>query len=157
MTYLGTRPTLTERGVDAALAAARARAASLGGGFTIAIVDDSTAFRALLRMEGVDALTVGLAAGKARLAASNGMPTRRWRDIIAADPYLGLTLPTALNHVLGGAVLFGGGYPIRVEGTSIGGIGVSGGPEADDDDVAHAGLRALAEAEQFDVAGQPDE
>ncbi len=40
-------------------------------------------------------------------------------------------------------VMFGGGHPIRVDGEVIGGIGVSGGAERQDEECALAGLAAL--------------
>ncbi len=50
---------------------------------------------------------------------------------------------------LDGAVLFGGGYPFKVDGTAVGGIGGSGGSEAEDDKVARAGLAAVSGAKLF--------
>jgi len=40
-------------------------------------------------------------------------------------------------------VAFGGGLPVLEDGQRIGGIGVSGGSEAQDEAIAHAGLDAL--------------
>jgi uncharacterized protein GlcG (DUF336 family) len=148
MIVLATKPAMTAVAVDAVMAAANAHAAQLECCVTVAVVDDTLAPRALLRMDGADVLTVGLAVGKARLAAANGMPTSKWRGLTDDDPYLGLTIPTALDRLLDGAILFGGGYPIRVDGHTIGGIGVSGGSENQDDAIARAALNALPQAEQ---------
>lgn len=145
---LPSRPALGEVAVDAVLTAGRARAAELGGNVTIVIVDETLFARAMLRMDGADTLTVGLASGKARLAAANGMPTTRWRGIMDADAFLGPTIPTALDRILDGAVLFGGGHPIRVRGHTIGAVGVSGGTEADDEEIARSSLTALPQAQQ---------
>jgi uncharacterized protein GlcG (DUF336 family) len=41
-------------------------------------------------------------------------------------------------------VLFGGGFPIIVGESVVGGIGVSGGHYSEDSDVAEAALRALS-------------
>lgn len=149
MPNLSVKPSLNAGVVDEVMAAARQCAAELAGAFTIAIVDDSATPRALFRMDSADLLTVGLALGKARLVASNGMPTAMWRGLIANDAYLGLTVPITLDRVLDGAVLFGGGYPFKVDGTTVGGIGVSGGSEAEDDEVARAGLAAVSGAKLF--------
>jgi uncharacterized protein GlcG (DUF336 family) len=149
MSKLPLRPRLIAPVVEEVMAAARQSAALHGDNFTITIVDETTMPRALFRMDSADILTVDLALGKARLVASNGMPSKLWRKIIADDAYLGLTVPTALDRVLGGAVLFGGGYPFKVDGTVVGGIGVSGGSEAEDDEVARAGLAAIPDADQF--------
>ncbi len=40
-------------------------------------------------------------------------------------------------------VVFGGGYPIKVGGAVVGGIGVSGGHYSQDMEVAQAGLSAV--------------
>lgn len=149
MPELSVKPSLNAGVVDGVMAAARERAAMLGATFTIAIVDDSAIPRALFRMDSADLLTVGLALGKARLVASNGMPSKVWRGLIAEDAYLGLTVPIALDKILDGAVLFAGGYPFQVDRTVVGAIGVSGGSEAQDDEVARAGLAALTQAKQF--------
>lgn len=154
MIVLAAEPALTAVAVDAVMSAASARAAQLECRATVVVVDDALAPRALVRMDGADILTVGLAVGKARLAAANGLPTSKWRGLMAEDPYLGLTIPTALDRLLDGAVLFGGGYPFRVDGHTIGAIGVSGGSEDHDDAIARAGLRALPQAEQH--AAPPD-
>lgn len=152
MPALPTKPTLDSVAVDAVITAARDLAGRLGDRFTVVVVDDSATPEALFRGDAADRLTVGLATGKARLSASNGMPTKQWRRLVADDPYLGLTVPVALDRLLGGAVLFAGGYPLVVAGSVVGAIGVSGGSEDQDDDVARAGLAALPQAQQFAVA-----
>jgi len=40
-------------------------------------------------------------------------------------------------------VVFGGGYPVVVDGAVVGGIGVSGGHYSEDQEVAEAGLAIL--------------
>ena len=149
MIALATKPVLTAAAGDGMVAAARRYAAEIGCRVTIVVVDDQLAPWALVRTDGADMLTVGLALGKARLVAANGMPTAAWRGLAENDPFLGLTIPTALDRLLDGAVLFGGGYPIRVDGHTIGGIGVSGGSEEQDDAVARIGLTGLPQAEHF--------
>lgn len=149
MRTLPTKPALDLAAVDALISAARRRAVQLQDRFTVVVVDDAATLRALFRGDGADPLTVGLATGKARLSASNGMPTRQWRGLIADDPHLGLTVPTVLDRLLGGAVLFAGGYPIVAGQTVVGAFGASGGSEEEDDDVARTGLAALPFADQF--------
>jgi uncharacterized protein GlcG (DUF336 family) len=152
---LSSKPVLTEAAVAEIVAASWRQAIELGDAVTVVVVGDAAAPRALLRMDGADLLTVGFALGKARLAATNAMPTRRWRGLASTDPYLAATVPIALDRLLGGAVLFAGGYPVQVGGVTIGGIGVSGGSEAADDDIARAGLASIGEAEQFTTADAP--
>lgn len=45
----------------------------------------------------------------------------------------------------GRIVAFGGGVPLKIDGTIVGGLGVSGGTGEQDNDVAVYGLRAFAE------------
>lgn len=149
MSPFSSRPSLNDDVVDAVMAAARTRATELGGCFTIAVMDDGATLRALVRMDSADLVTVGLAMGKARTAVANGMPSGIWRGLVANDAYLGLTIPLAFDRILEGAVLFGGGYPFQVDGTTVGSIGVSGGTEAEDEEVARTGLAAAPEAQQF--------
>jgi uncharacterized protein GlcG (DUF336 family) len=153
---LRTKPTLTEAAVDAVLEAGREAAGSLGCHVSVVIVDDALTPRAAVRTDDADVLTLGLATGKARLVAANGMPTGSWRGLVADDALLGLTLPIALDRLLDGAVFFGGGYPIRVDGSVIGGVGVSGGSESEDDLIACRALAGLPQAEQFvpEAAGE---
>ena len=47
--------------------------------------------------------------------------------------------PTGIDRL----VIFGGGYPIKVDGQLVGAIGVSGGHYTEDQQVAEAGLAAL--------------
>jgi uncharacterized protein GlcG (DUF336 family) len=41
-------------------------------------------------------------------------------------------------------VIFGGGYPITIDGAVVGAIGVSGGHDSQDQEVAEAGLAVLS-------------
>ena len=67
------------------------------------------------------------------------MPTHSWFDFIKNDPPLlhGIVKTPRL-------VVFGGSYPIVVDGMVIGGIGVSGGHYEQDMKVAQAALESLA-------------
>jgi cob(I)alamin adenosyltransferase len=42
-------------------------------------------------------------------------------------------------------VIFGGGFPLKVNGKTLGGIGVSGGSVEEDEEAAHAVLDAFAD------------
>ena len=58
---------------------------------------------------------------------------------IKDDPPLADGAPTGIERL----VIFGGGYPIMVDGQVVGAIGVSGGHYSEDQQVAEAGLAAL--------------
>ncbi|HBB60705.1 MAG TPA: heme-binding protein [Lachnospiraceae bacterium] len=45
----------------------------------------------------------------------------------------------------GKIVAFGGGVPLKIEGTIVGGLGISGGTGEEDNDVAVYGLKVFAE------------
>jgi len=81
-----------------------------------------------------------VAQDKAYTAVGFGMPTHGWHDFIKDDAPLADGAPTGIARL----VIFGGGYPITVDDAVVGAIGVSGGHYTQDQDVAEAGLAALA-------------
>lgn len=124
-----------KRLIDAGEAAAR----ELGVPMVIAIVDESGILKAYSRMDGAALLSVGIAQDKAYTSVSFGIATHEWFEFVKNDPPLlhGIIKTPRL-------VVFGGGYPIKEDGTIIGGIGVSGGHYEQDMKVAQAALAALA-------------
>ncbi|QFU75410.1 heme-binding protein [Halioglobus maricola] len=120
------------------IAAARSKAAEMGKPMVIAIVDEAGELKAFERMDSAPMLSVKLAQDKAYTAVSFGMPSHGWHDFIKDDAPLlhGIVHTDRL-------VVFGGGYPITVNGEVVGGIGVSGAHYSDDMLVAEAGLAAL--------------
>ena len=72
-------------------------------------------------------------------AVGCGIPSHAWHDFIKDDAPLADGAPTGIDRL----VIFGGGYPITVDGRLVGGIGVSGGHYSEDQKVAEAGLVAL--------------
>ena len=89
-------------------------------------------------MDGAAQLSVDIAQDKAYTAISFSMPTHAWFDFIKNDPPLlhGIVKTPRL-------VVFGGGYPVEIDGKIVGGIGVSGGHYSQDMKVAEAALAAL--------------
>lgn len=121
------------------IAAAEAKATEIGVPMDIAIVDDSGVLKAFSRMDGAALLSVQIAQDKAYTAAGFGMPTHGWHDFIKDDPPLASGAPSGIERL----VIFGGGYPIQVDGQVVGAIGVSGGHYTQDQQVAEAGLAAI--------------
>lgn len=117
--------------------AAEARATEIGVPMVIAVVDESGVLKAFSRMDGAPLLSVGLAQDKAYTAIAYGMPSHAWFEFIKDEPSLlhGITKTPRL-------IVFGGGYPIEIDGI-VGGVGVSGGHYEQDMDVARAGLAAV--------------
>jgi len=118
--------------------AAERKATEMGIPMVIAIVDESGVLKAFSRMDGAPLLSVEIAKDKAYTAAAYGIPTHGWFEFIKDDPPLlhGIVKTPRL-------VVFGGGYPIEMDGV-VGGIGVSGGHYSQDMEVAQAGLAALS-------------
>jgi uncharacterized protein GlcG (DUF336 family) len=118
--------------------AAAAAAGRLGVRVNVAVVDAAGLLAAFVRMPGAPLHSIDIAIDKAYTAASFGLPTGAWHDALAAHSAAvrqGLVLRPRF-------VAFGGGLPIVDDGVRIGGIGVSGGSEAQDENCARAGLDA---------------
>ena len=124
----------------AAAAAASARWADEAGiKVNIAVVDAGGNLAAFLRMPGAFLHSIDIAIDKAYTAAGFGLPTSAWTDVLATDsPAVRGGIPMRPRMVC-----FGGGLPLKHEGRVIGGIGVSGGSELEDDTCARAGLSAI--------------
>lgn len=122
-----------------AVGAAVAKAVELGVRVNVAVVDVAGVQAAFVRMTGAPLHSMDIATDKAYTAVSFGLPTGQWHEALARhSPAVreGLVLRPRF-------VGFGGGRPIVVEGARIGGIGVSGGSEQQDEIIAEAGLQAL--------------
>jgi uncharacterized protein GlcG (DUF336 family) len=135
--------TLTKASINAeaaieAIRAAETKAAEIGVPMCIAVVDESGVLKGFSRMDGAALLSVDIAQDKAYSAVSFGIPPHGWYDFIKDDPPLlhGIIKTPRLT-------VFGGGYPIQIDGAVVGGIGVSGGHYEQDMVVAQAGLAAV--------------
>ena len=134
-----TKQTLT---LDAAIRIteqARKEAESMGKPMVIAVTDETGQLLHFARMDGAPQLSIDIAIDKAYTAIGFGIPTHVWHDFIKDDPPLASGAPTGIKRL----IVFGGGYPITVDGQVVGGIGVSGGHYTEDQKVAEAGLAAL--------------
>jgi uncharacterized protein GlcG (DUF336 family) len=121
------------------IAAAEDKARQIGVPMVIAVVDESGVLKAFSRMDGAALLSVKIAQDKAYTAVGFGMPSHGWYDFIKDDPPLAAGAPSGIERL----VIFGGGYPINVGDSMVGGIGVSGGHYSQDMEVAEAGLAAV--------------
>ncbi len=123
----------------AAVAAVAHGAEEAGIRVNVAVVDAGGNLAAFLRMPGAFLHSIDIAIDKAYTAASFGLPTGAWSEALASDSAAvrsGIPLRPRM-------VCFGGGLPLRHEGRLIGGIGVSGGSELEDETCARAGLTAI--------------
>ncbi len=123
---------------EKAIAAAAKKATEMGLKMCIAVSDESGDLKAFRRMDGAPKLSIQIAQDKAFTSASYGLATHVWFDFIKDDPPLlpGITHTPRL-------VVFGGGYPIVLEGEVVGAIGISGGHYKQDMECAKAALQAI--------------
>jgi len=135
--------TIVKHSIDAAtaekaVAAAAKKAAELNLKMCITVTDEAGDLKAFLRMDGAPKLSIQISQDKAFTAVSFSIATHAWFDFIKNDPPLlhGITHTPRL-------IVFGGGFPVVIQGEMIGGIGVSGGHYSQDMEVARTGLAAI--------------
>lgn len=131
------QPSISLEAAEAILDAAVARSKEQGKNMVIAIVDAAGELKAYRRMDGAPLLSVDIAINKAWTAASYGFPTHGLGAYVKSDEGLGTIAHTPR------LVLFGGGFPLMVDGALVGGLGVSGGHYSEDMDVAESALKAV--------------
>ena len=132
-----TTQTISNELAETLMRGAVAKAEAMGIPMCIALTDPSGTLVQFLRMDRAPLLSVNIAQDKAYTAVSFGMATHEWHDFIKEDAPLlhGIVHTPRL-------VVFGGGYPIKIDGELVGGIGVSGGHYSHDMEVAQAALAA---------------
>lgn len=112
-----------------------------GFSVSVAVIDASGEVKAFLRDEGTGPHTVEFSRGKAYAALTL---QNRWPTTLAAANERGYLLGSPPTNVPG-AILLGGGVPIRVGSEPIGAVGVSGAVGGDKDEIcANAGIARVA-------------
>jgi uncharacterized protein GlcG (DUF336 family) len=134
---------LTLDAAEAVIAAARGRAERIGQPVNIAVVDDGNNLVAFARMDRALLGSIDVALNKAYTARAFEMATGTLTSL--AQPGQPLYGIQASNQ--GRIILFGGGVPLRDDGTVVGAVGVSGGSVDQDEDVARAGAAAFPTSE----------
>jgi uncharacterized protein GlcG (DUF336 family) len=137
MLVAATIPGISAEAAAAACAAAVAHATANGWKINVAVVDRGGNLMAFLRMPGAFIHSIDIAIDKAYTSASFGFPTKAWMAAIGHDE--GMKLGFSAQPRL---IVFGGGLPVG-SGDWLGGIGVSGASEAQDEECARAGLAAI--------------
>ena len=120
------------------IAGATARAAEIGVPMCIAITDESGQLVAFERMDGGKVTSTTIAIDKAFTAAAARKATHEYGT--ASQP--GAPAYGIASAIGGRLMVVGGGLPVIVNGAVVGGIGVSSGTPAQDQDVAQAGIDA---------------
>ncbi|HOV02869.1 MAG TPA: heme-binding protein [Kaistiaceae bacterium] len=138
MRIVETSAALTLEAAEAIVSAAVRAGLKRGVKLNAAVVDQGGNLLAFLRAPGAFLESIAIAQDKARSAAGFGLSTDELAGALKGDDdvYNGIALRA-------GVAAFGGGYPIRVEGILVGGVGVSGGSLDDDRGAAKAGLAAI--------------
>ena len=139
-----TKPTITAELAQALIRLTEAEATRIGLAVATTIVDESGVMKAFSRMDGAALVAGSASTKKAITAVGFGLPTGTpWHDFIKDDPIL---LHGAQQ--LDDFILLGGGFPIVVDGATIGAIGVSGGHYTQDEQCARAALTLLESTPQ---------
>lgn len=132
-----------KKSVSAACAAALikqaiAKAQEIERAVVIAIVDESGQLKAFHRMDGAALISIEVAQIKAYSAVANawGYATHEIFESISKNPATQIGIP----HIPRYTVL-GGGFPIKIEGEIVGGIGISGGSIEEDIAIAESALK----------------
>jgi uncharacterized protein GlcG (DUF336 family) len=132
------QPGISWEAASTAAQAAVRFAESKGWKINVAVVDRGGNLMSFLRMPGAFIHSIDIAIDKAYTAASFGFPTKAWMGAIGHDE--GMKFGFSNQPRL---IVFGGGLPLRVGDDWIGGIGVSGASESEDEECASQGLKAI--------------
>jgi len=130
-----------------AISGAREAASVLAVPVCIAVCDQAGHLVAFERMDGAPLMSAQLAQDKAySVCAFGGLPTDQWWSMLQTEGALlhGIVKTDRL-------VIFGGGAPIRFGYHLVGAVGVSGGSEEQDSQIAKAAASSLFRAE----SGEP--
>jgi glc operon protein GlcG len=133
---LPTRRVLTLEAAKTVAGAAEAEANRRGSTVVIVVVDDGGHVLFLERLNDTQVASVEVGIGKARTAAIFRRPSKEFEDQVRDGRVAALALP--------GATPLQGGVPLIVGGQVVGAIGVSGNTPQEDEDIAKAGVAALA-------------
>ncbi len=138
-----TKQSITAEQAQIMLDAAIVKAEEINKPMVIAIVDESGQLKSFRRMDGAALISIGVAQDKAYSAVANawGHATHEFYDHIKKNPATLIGIPHIPRYMV-----IGGGFPIKINGEVVGGIGVSGGNADQDITVAKAALEVLTQA-----------
>ncbi|MFZ2300440.1 MAG: heme-binding protein [Gallionella sp.] len=136
MTVVG-KPVLTLENAKRVAAAAEAEAQRNGWRVVIAVVDEGGHLLYLQRSHDTQFGSVETAICKAHAAVAFQRPTKASEDAVLSGRLIHLALP--------GVIPAEGGVPLEIDGTIVGGLGISGVRSSQDGQIAAAGVAALVE------------
>src|SRR6201990_3173681 len=115
-----------------------AKAKKTGQPMNIAVVDAGANLTAFVRMDGAWLGSIDIAINKALTAKAFDISTSELgRNSQPGDQFFGIHVS---NHAR--VMIFAGGIPIKMNGTMVGAVGVSGGSGKQDQAVAEAAVAA---------------
>ncbi len=129
------KPSLTLTDVKKMMAACEAEAVKNKWPVAISIVDDGGYLLGFERMDGAPTISTEVSLGKARTSAMTRRPSKFFEDRVKERPAF-VTFPAGL--------LIQGAVPIMHQNECVGAIGVSGVQSHEDEQIALAGVSALA-------------
>ena len=129
-----TKQCLTSAEVHAIAEASLAEARNLGINITIAIVDDAGKLLFLERMERAKSMSIEIATKKASTSAISHRSTLVFEERVEKSSAL-----LRLSEIFP----LQGGLPVLAGEDCVGGVGVSGGSGAQDEQIAAAGIAAM--------------
>ncbi|MDP1550443.1 MAG: heme-binding protein [Nitrosomonas sp.] len=113
---------------------------------SVAIVDQSGLLKVQLKADGAGPHTLDSSRRKAYTANSLRDSTHKYAVLVAQKPEL-----QSLTRLNENILLLGGGFPIKIGGEVVGGIGVGGAPGIEFDEVcASAALKVLKADDTFE-------
>ncbi len=113
---------------------------------SVAIVDQSGLLKVQLKADGAGPHTLDSSRRKAYTANSLRDSTHKYAVLIAQKPEL-----QSLARLNENILLLGGGFPIKIGGEVVGGIGVGGAPGIEFDEIcASAALKVLKADETYE-------
>jgi uncharacterized protein GlcG (DUF336 family) len=121
--------------------AAERRACEMGLAMVITVTNSEGNLVTQRRMDDAWLPSVSISRQKAYTAAGLGMPTHELAEVTRPGESLWGLHTTDENRL----VIFGGGYPLTVDGDVVGAIGASGGAVSQDRKVAEAGVERFEE------------
>jgi len=126
------------------IVAAETKAQEIDVPMVTAVVDGGGNILAMERMDGALLVSLDIAKNKAYTAVALQMSTDKLAPQCQPEkPLFGIDKTDG-----GRIIIFGGGFPIKIDNQLVGGIGCSGGTVEEDMACAEAGLEALKEAER---------
>ncbi len=143
-----TKPVLGYQAAESMIAACFAAQAAAGHAkVNVVVVDDGGRLIAAARQDGACKACTDIAENKAVTSSLYAAPTRAMADLSFGVKRDGVDAGLPGAAFVPGLVAFAGGLPIKTaSGDVIGGIGVSGASEDQDESCARAGLDAVSKS-----------